>query len=549
MIRAGLMQHADLTVHMLLDQMAESFAAKQLHVLREGRMERCSYADILARVRQVGGWLQAEGLRPGDCVATLLWNTREHLELFLAVPAAGCVLHTVNVRLPAATISAMLAETQPRIVVVDDSLQELLAQVTLPAQTKLVAVTGNLQPPDASSTGAPWVSLHDALAGVKPIAGWPQVAEGAACGVCYTSGTTGKAKGVVYSHRSTILHAMAMLYKDGIALSEHDTCLPVVPLFHAQGWGFPYASLLCGADIALSYRVSDPASLALLVRESGATLATAVPTVWIAMLEALRSGEVDANDLRTLKRLPVGGASVSQDLIDGYASFGIEVQHCWGMTEVSPLGLVSTRRSALANDQWAALRRTPGVPQIGCQLRVVAESGSEAPRDGQSPGELQIRGPWVADAYYDPAAPDGRGGETSFATDAQGRRWLRTGDIAARDALGYVRILDRAKDLIKSGGEWISSLELESALATHPAVQEAAVVPVPDPVWQERPIAYVSLARQWTGGEPDLAGYLASRFPRWQVPDRFIVLQELPKGATGKIDKQRLRALSAGGKG
>jgi fatty-acyl-CoA synthase len=533
---------------MLLRKMVDSFGDKNVSVLRHGSIERCTFLDIADRAGRAATWLRSEGLREGDRVATLLWNSREHLELFLAVPAMGCVLHMVNVRLPAGAISAMLAETRPKVLVADVGFAHLVQQLTLPPETKLVAFVCDdsmKAEPVRSHPGVRHADLRAAVDAAHPFAWWPNLDEDSACGICYTSGTSGKAKGVVYSHRSTILHAMAMLFRDGIALSEHDTCLPVVPMFHAQGWGFPYGACLCGADLALSYRVSDPVSLTRLIRDAGVTLATAVPTVWIALLGALRSGEVSPDDLQTLRRLPVGGASVSSDLIEGFASFGIEVQHCWGMTEVSPLGLVSTRRSMVADGQWAALRLTAGLPQIGCEVRVMTETGDEAPRDGITPGELQIRGPWVADAYFDGEDPDGQRTESSFAQDSSGGRWLRTGDVAARDALGYVKILDRAKDLIKSGGEWISSLELESALATHPSVHEAAVVPVPDPVWQERPLAYVSLNPHWTGGEPDLGSYLAQRFPRWQVPERFIYLQELPKGSTGKIDKTRLRALSS----
>ena len=547
MIGLGLMQPFPLTVSLIVDRMATLHPSKSVTVLRDGKFERTTFAGVAQRARKVGGWLQAEGVHKGDCVATLLWNSVEHLELFLGVPAAGYVLHTLNPRLPATAISTMLAETRPRILIADASLLQLLAELELPPETQVIAVAGDLELQKDLLKGSKGrlEAYQAAVNAGSQLDRWPDLREDAACGVCYTSGTSGKAKGVVYSHRSTLLHAMSMLFTDTIALSEHDTCLPVVPMFHAQGWGFPYAACLCGANIALSYRVSDPQSLAALIDEAKVTMATAVPTVWIGMLEALRSGEVDASRLRTLKRLPIGGATVSEDLLSGFDTFGIHVQHCWGMTEVSPLGLVSIRRSTLSDEEWAGLRRTPGVPPAGCEVRVVTDKGVEAPRDSATPGELQIRGPWVADAYFEPSSDSGRGGESSFDTDSKGRRWLKTADVATWNAMGYVRIVDRFKDLIKSGGEWISSLELESALATHPAVQEAAVIPVPDPVWQERPVAYICLVPHWPGPQPDLATYLASRFPKWQVPDRFIFLQDLPRGATGKVDKQRLRVLCA----
>ncbi|TWO64433.1 long-chain fatty acid--CoA ligase [Caenimonas sedimenti] len=545
MISQGLMQAVPLTVGGIVERMETLYAHKKVTVLRNGTFERASFGQLAHRARKVAGWLQGIGLQPGDCVSTLLWNCHEHLELFLGVPAGGFVLHTANVRLPPASIATMLAETSPKVLVVDESMLPLLAEVELPAGLLMIALVGSS---DAAKNSAqfPGKRLQSYLASIDVSHGaeWPDLSETAACGVCYTSGTSGKAKGVVYSHRSTLLHAMSMLFTDTIALSEHDTCLPVVPMFHAQGWGFPYAACLCGANIALSYRVSDPASLTLLIEEAKVTMATAVPTVWIAVLEALRKGEIAPERLVTLKRLPIGGATVSADLLTGFDQFGIEVQHCWGMTEVSPLGLVSTRRAGITDAQWQELRRTPGLPPVGCEVRVITDKGVDAPRDGMTPGELQIRGPWVADAYFDPGAEDGRGSEASFVVDGKGRRWLKTADVATWNAIGYVRIVDRYKDLIKSGGEWISSLELESALASHPAVSEAAVIPVPDAVWQERPVAYVCLVQQWQGPQPDLAGYLVGRLPKWQVPDRFIFLQELPRGATGKVDKQRLRSLS-----
>nr|HMN83975.1 AMP-binding protein [Burkholderiaceae bacterium] len=443
--------------------------------------------------------------------------------------------------------------------------------------------------PFGAASSIEQVAYEHFITAGTPLDRWPDVDERSALGVCHTSGTTGNSKGVVYSHRSTVLHAMAMLNVDSIALREADVCLTIVPMFHACGWGFPYASGLAGAAQGVSWRQADPLALVELIERTGATLATAVPTVWIDLLDRLRSGAIDPARLRTLQRLPVGGATVSADLIDGYADFGIRVQHCWGMTEVSPLGLVSTRRSWLSDEQWSRTRLTPGVPLVGCEMRVVSEDGAvdapgagasapsggaggpsggaggpdagasgpgadaSMPRDGASAsrdsarvGELQIRGPWVADAYLDPEAPDGRGGEDRFDVDAAGRRWLKTGDIATIDADGYVRIVDRAKDLIKSGGEWISSLEIESALTRHPAVREAAVVAVADPRWQERPVAYLSLAGNWSGPQPDFAAHLASLLPRWQIPDRFIVLPELPRNATGKLDKRRIRELAGG---
>ncbi|MEB2317368.1 MAG: long-chain-fatty-acid--CoA ligase [Pseudomonadota bacterium] len=544
MIRHGLMQPYPLNVAMLCRRVESQFPEKTVTTRRQGRDTTITCRRLMQRARQLADALRRAGVRPGDCVSTLMWNSQEHLEAYFAVPGIGAVLHTVNARLPADTIGALLDDTRPVAMLADASLLSTLRQVRLPSSLKLIVRVADGDPGNDERAAA--IDYEGLLAGGSRAYEWPEIDEQAACGICHTSGTTGRSKGVVYSHRSTVLHAMSMLFADGIALSEHDVCLTVVPMFHAVGWGFPYACALAGASQALSWRQSDPQTLAALIEQTGATLATAVPTVWINLLEQLRSGEIDAARLRSLTRLPIGGATVSSDLIDGYAQFGIRVQHCWGMTEVSPLGLVSTRRSWLSDESWSQRRLTPGVPLPGCELRVMTPQGTAAPAGSGAAGELQIRGLWVADAYLDPSAEDGRGGGDRFDTDSDGRRWLKTGDIAQIDSDGYVRIVDRAKDLIKSGGEWISSLELESALVQHPGVREAAVVGVPDSVWQERPVAFVSLVEDRDEAQLDLAGYLASRLPRWQIPERFIVLQELPRNNTGKLDKARLRELTRG---
>jgi fatty-acyl-CoA synthase len=347
-----------------------------------------------------------------------------------------------------------------------------------------------------------------------------------------------------------VLHTMACLFADGIAMRERDVCMPVVPMFHANAWGFAYAALLAGASLALPCRQIDPDSLATLIEGAGVTMATAVPTVWLDVLDALRSGRLLRERIATLRRIPMGGAAVSEALIAGFAAFGIEVTHCWGMTEISPLGLVNVPKSALDAAEAAASRSAQGLPIPGCAVRLADETGAEKPRDGMTAGELQIRSPWAADGYFDAAAPGNRlqeeaGGTSAFATDEHGRRWLRTGDIATIDGHGYVRLVDRAKDLIKSGGEWISSQALEGRILEHPDILEAAVVSRPDPRWQERPVAFVALRqgrdRNDAELETELHAALAVHFAKWQLPDAVVVLPILPKGNTGKIDKAALR--------
>ncbi|MGB6103912.1 MAG: AMP-binding protein [Pusillimonas sp.] len=543
----GLMQSYPLTVRMIIERMESHFAHKRVTTLRGGEKRITSYGQLIDRVRKLSAALRNQRLKPGDFVSTLMWNCQEHLETYLAVPAMGGVVHTINARVQPAAITFMLAETRPRMIIADLTLLDTLLKATLPDSVETVLVVGTQEDapmPAVPGQKASWLSFEDFLASTDIACSWPDLDENSACGACYTSGTTGKMKGVLYSHRSTVLHAMAMMNVDGIALSEHDVCMTVVPMFHAHGWGFPHGSCLSGASQALSVRQADPETLADLIEDAGVTIATAVPTVWINMLEKIRSGEIPPKKLASLRRLPIGGAAVSADLMNGFADLGITVQHCWGMTEVSPLGLVSTRRSGVSDTEWSQLRLRQGISLAGCEMRVMNDKGARVPSDGFSGGELQMRGPWVADSYFDPDKPGHRGGDDKFETDMEGRRWLKTGDIATIDEHGYVKIVDRDKDLIKSGGEWISSLDLESALSEHPAVHEVAVVAIPDAVWQERPLAYVALSNNWCGPSPDFASYLEPRFPRWQIPERFIVLGELPKGATGKINKMRLRQLS-----
>jgi fatty-acyl-CoA synthase len=540
----GLMQDHPLTTRMLLDRMSSQFPSKTVTTMRHGSCEIRTYAQVATRARQLANALQTSKVSSGDRVSTLLWNCNEHLELYLAVPSMGAVLHTVNLRLPALAISEMFSETLPKVIVIDETGLGLLKQVNLPSSVAAIIVVGQIgdATDDASLiAGYRPMEYEQWIAAASDQFDWPDLTESSASGICYTSGTSGKAKGVMYSHRSTVLHAMAMLFTDGIALSEHDVCMPIVPMFHAQGWGFPYGACLSGASLVLSHRSAEPVTLARLIQATGVTIATAVPTVWIALLSSIRSGEVNPLQLKSLKRLPIGGAAVTSDLFVGFSDLGIQVQQCWGMTEVSPLGLVSTRRSWLSDEQWQSASLTAGVVQVGCEIRVKDANGEahQAPQGGA--GELQIRGPWVASRYL------GFGNPTeNFSEDPDGNVWLRTGDIAVIDINGYVKIVDRAKDLIKSGGEWISSADLESALSEHPAVREAAVVGIPDLVWQERPLAFVCLSQSADRSAIDFASYLENRFPRWQVPDRFIILQELPRGTTGKVDKRQLKELVIG---
>lgn len=552
----SLMQDVPLTLNLVRERVERLHADKVVTTRRPDGIERATYAEVLKRSERLADALRALDVRHGDRVATLAWNSQRHLELYLAVPCMGAVLHTVNARLPGEAIARLLGHAGDVVLFVDRSLLPAIAGRPQPHALRQVVV---LDEPGSDSSdssgladpfGLPAATYGSLLAAGQPGFDWPELDERMPSGLCYTSGTTGAPKGVVYSHRSATLHTLACLFADGIAMRERDVCMPAVPMFHANGWGFPHAALMAGASLALPFRQTDPESLASLIEAAGVTMATAVPTVWLDFLEALRGGRIDRSRIASLRRIPMGGATVSETLIQGFGDFGIDVTHCWGMTEISPLGLVNVPKSSLTEAEAGRARSAQGLPIPGCDLRIVTDAGQEAPHDGATPGELQVRSPWAADGYFDAAGHGNRSQDAdataSFAADQRGRRWLRTGDVATIDRHGYVRIVDRAKDLIKSGGEWISSQALEACLVRHPDVQEAAVVGRPDRRWQERPVAFVTVragkdARPAGDVEAELRDLLAAQFAKWQRPDDIVVVPALPRGNTGKVDKMALR--------
>lgn len=545
---AGLMQNVPLTLNLVRERVEALYGGKTVTTRYASGFAVASYADVLRHAAQLANYLCGFGIDRGTRVATLAWNSQRHLELYLAVPCMGAVLHTINVRLAASDITRLLAHAGDEILFVDRSIWDGVSKdLQLPPSLRQIVIMddNSTEVTAEPASDTPICRYDDALREQPEFFDWPMLDESEACGLCYTSGTTGEPKGVLYSHRSATLHTLACLFADGIAMRERDVCMPAVPMFHANAWGFPYAALMAGAALALPCRQTDPGSLIELIERAKVTMATAVPTVWLAFLDRLKADHDVAKRIDSLKRLPVGGAAVSRSLIDGFAEFGIDVMHCWGMTEISPLGLTNVPRSDLDPDQFQATRTAQGLPIPGCRLRIVDEQGLRAPHDGVAVGELQIRSPWAAAAYFGGSTtPGGFRPDQSFVHD-EGRDWLRTGDIAAIDPHGYVRIVDRAKDLIKSGGEWISSQALELHLMNHPDVREAAVVGRPDPKWQERPVACVTLHQDTpeirAEFEKQFEAYFFSAFPKWQIPDDVGFWPELPKGKTGKIDKIALR--------
>lgn len=546
---AGLMQQVPLTLNMVRERVAALYADKTVVTRYPSTMTTASYGEVLERAARIANFLTQQNVQRGSRVASLAWNSQRHLELYLGVPCMGSVLHTINARLAASDIEKLLLHANDEVLFVDHSLWRALApDLTLPPCVRYVVVMEDEEV--AETLAKPSLHVHlslyeSVIASYDSDFEWPHLKEEEAAGLCYTSGTTGEPKGVLYSHRSTTLHTFACLFADGIAMRERDVCMPAVPMFHANAWGFPYAALMAGASLALPCRQTDAVSLVELIEAANVTMATAVPTVWLGFLDQLRSNPNSLARIRSLKRLPIGGAAVGRALIDGFAERGIEVMHCWGMTEISPLGLTNVKRSDLDSEQARISRTAQGIPIAGCVMRLVDEDGKICPHDGRSSGELQVSSPWAAAAYFGGSRDNAVLISASSFVDDDEREWLRTGDIATIDNHGYVRIVDRAKDLIKSGGEWISSQALELQLMNHPDIKEAAAVSRPDPKWQERPVACVVLHNDTPEDrarlEQQLPGYLAGFFSRWQIPEEVIFWGELPKGKTGKIDKICLR--------
>jgi fatty-acyl-CoA synthase len=496
--------------------------------LPDKSLHRYTYRDFHRRACALGGVLQQLGLKSGERVATLMWNHYAHLETYFAAPCAGGVLHTLNLRLHPDDIAYIVNHAQDRFLIVDDVLLPLLEKFR--AQVKferiiVVPLTGQTVPAGYDD--------YEKLLAQAPTFEMPHLDENDAAGMCYTSGTTGKPKGVVYSHRSTVLHALATSTVDCLGLSNRDVLCPVVPMFHVNAWGLPYSAVMSGSTIAFPGPHLDAVNLLELYASEGVTVSAGVPTIWMGMQQALEKEPARWKLARDL-RMVCGGAAAPESMIRAFDKFGLRVIHGWGMTETSPLGAVNFIKRELAGlsaDDKYAVRAKQGVPPPFVELRTMTENG-EAPWDGKSMGELQIRGPWVASGYHElPAEQD------KWTEDG----WLRTGDIAIMDTHGYMKIADRLKDLVKSGGEWISSVDLENALVAHAAVQEAAVIAVPHPKWDERPLAVVVLKAGKTATADELRAHLAPSFAKFWLPDDVKFVDAIPKTSTGKMLKATLR--------
>jgi fatty-acyl-CoA synthase len=527
----GLMMDFQLTVPALLERAGNIFGAVEIVTrLPDRSLARYTWGDLYRRARRLANVLTRMGLRRGDRVATLLWNQSEHVEAYFGVPSAGGVLHTLNARLHPDEIAFIANHAGDRFLIVDDVLLPLFEKFRDRVKFERVMVVRF----GGGATPAGCEAYEELLAESSEDFEYPQLDENEAAAMCYTSGTTGRSKGVLYSHRALALHSFNCCGIDSFGISMRDTVMPLSSMFHANGWGVPFTAALAGSKLVLPGLFADAEGILDLMEQERVTLASGVPTIWFGVLEALEKNPGRWKLSRPV-RLLVGGAAPSEALMGGFDRHGITIQSLFGMTETTPHATCSLLRPYMVNwteDKKYEQRLKQGIPTAFVEARITRLDGTRAPHDGASVGEIELRGPWVASAYYNMPeeapkwTPDG---------------WLRTGDMGHIDEHGYLKLVDRSKDLIKSGGEWISSVDLENALMGHPSVKEAAVIGVPHPKWQERPLAVVVLndGKQATPGE--LREFLAAKFAKWQLPDAFVFVKEIPRTSVGKFRKTALR--------
>jgi 3-(methylthio)propionyl---CoA ligase len=533
----GLMQNRPLLISTLVDHAAMQHAGREI-VSRDpdGVMHRSTYAVVAERARRLARALETLGVAFGQPVATLAWNSCRHLELVYGVTCSGRVLHTVNPRLFPEQILYIINHAEDGYVFFDPFFVPLVEQLapSLPHVRGWVALCEAGEMPTVKVDNL--LCYEDLLAAAEPLAAWPDFDENTAAALCYTSGTTGNPKGVLYSHRSTVLHAFAACAADSLAFTARDSILALAPLFHANAWSFPFAAPMCGAKLVLPGPKLDPESIFMLLEQEGCTVAGGVPTVWLNFLTWLetRRETLDLSRL-TLKRVLSGGSAPPRAMIEKLRDWlGVCVQHAWGMTETSPLVTIGSplpRHDGAGPDALVDMQVKQGRPVYGVELKLVDPDGNPLPHDGQSVGELKVRGNWVISGYF-----KGEGGKV---LDADG--WLSTGDVATIDPDGYVQLTDRLKDVIKSGGEWISSIEIENLTVSHPDVHEAAVIAVQHPVWQERPLLLVQPKAGRNPTRQEILDFLAARIAKWWLPDDVVFVDSLPHTATGKLLKTALR--------
>jgi acyl-CoA synthetase (AMP-forming)/AMP-acid ligase II len=532
----GLMSERPLLVSAIIEHAANYHRDTEV-VSRtiDGAVHRYTYGAAAGRAKRLARALLRLGIGPGDRVGTLAWNTFRHFELYYGISGIGAVCHTINPRLFDDQIIYIVNHAADRLLFVDTSFVPLIERLAprLPANCRIVLLTDEDAEPAAHFRK---LACYERLIEAEDEDfEWPEFDERTAAALCYTSGTTGNPKGALYSHRSTVLHAFGISVPDAIPLSAHDTVCPVVPLFHACGWGTAYTAPMNGAKLVLPGAKLDGQSLYELFEVEGVTISLGVPTVWLGFEAHLCATEARCS---TLRRIVSGGSAVPPFLIEAFERRDISIRHAWGMTEMSPLGTAAALKAkhlALDLDAQMNVKSKQGRPVFGVEMKVVNEVGQAQPHDGKSMGELLVRGPWIVSGYFE----DAEAGAAVVDTDG----WFHTGDVATIDPDGYMQIMDRRKDVIKSGGEWISSIDLENAAVAHADVAEAAVIAVPHPRWAERPLLIVTPCLDRRPDRDDLLAFLAERFPRWMLPDDVVVLDELPHTATGKLMKTRLREM------
>ena len=537
----GLMMDYPLTLDRILEHGRRLYPHKRvLTKLPNGTLHQYTFADFYRRVKRLGNVLETLGVEISDRVATFAWNHYQHLELYFGIPTAGAVCHTLNIRLAPDQLAYIINHAEDKVIFVDGTLLPLFER--LAGQIDGVKHIVLINAERGVTTKFPNVHFYEELmAAASDEYTWRSTDERLAMGLCYTSGTTGNPKGALYSHRSMYLHTLGVCQSNSLAVTESDVVLPVVPQFHAMAWGLPFACILNGADLVMPGPHLQGPALADLIAEHRVTVAAGVPTIWTGLYHELKA---KPRDISCVRALVVGGSAMPRALIEGYEKeLGVNVCHAWGMTEMSPLGTVSRlqgQHARLPNHEKWDIKARQGYPIAGVEMRLVNDTGEELPWDGATMGEVQLRGPWVIKQYF-------RVEQTPEQFTADG--WFRTGDVATISPDGYMNITDRTKDLIKSGGEWISSVALENALMAHPKVMEPAVIAIPDGRWGERPLAAVVPAPGVeTVSEAELIDALAADFARFQLPDRIIVTNAIPKTSVGKFDKKVLRQQFAEGK-